>query len=232
MTVESVERTTRGARWLMPALLALILALGLASLAIGPAPISFLTAAKALISGEGSAGVIVRDIRLPRTLLAILIGGTLGAALQGLLRNPLADSSVFGAPQAAALGAVLVLYFGLAGALSFALPLAAILGALVSIGLVVAVAGRDGSTVALVLAGLAIGSLAGAATSLAISLSPNPFAITEIVFWLLGSLEDRAMTHVLLAAPFLVLAGGLLLSTGPALRALTLGEEAAASLGV
>src|SRR5829696_1356493 len=235
MTVESVERTTRGARWLMPALLALILALGLASLAIGPAPISFLTAAKALISGENSAGVIVRDIRLPRTLLAILIGGTLGAtgaALQGLLRNPLADSSVFGAPQAAALGAVLVLYFGLAGALSFALPLAAILGALVSIGLVVAVAGRDGSTVALVLAGLAIGSLAGAATSLAISLSPNPFAITEIVFWLLGSLEDRSMVHVVLAAPFLAIATALLLTTGPALRALSLGEETARSLGV
>jgi len=235
MTVESVERTTRGARWLMPALLALILALGLASLAIGPAPISFLTAAKALISGEGSAGVIVRDIRLPRTLLAILIGGTLGAtgaALQGLLRNPLADSSVFGAPQAAALGAVLVLYFGLAGALSFALPLAAILGALVSIGLVVAVAGRDGSTVVLVLAGLAIGSLAGAATSLAISLSPNPFAITEIVFWLLGSLEDRSMVHVVLAAPFLAIATALLLTTGPALRALSLGEETARSLGV
>ena len=235
MTVESVERTTRGARWLMPALLALILAVGLASLAIGPAPISFLTAAKALISGEGSAGVIVRDIRLPRTLLAILIGGTLGAtgaALQGLLRNPLADSSVFGAPQAAALGAVLVLYFGLAGALSFALPLAAILGALVSIGLVVAVAGRDGSTVALVLAGLAIGSLAGAATSLAISLSPNPFAITEIVFWLLGSLEDRSMVHVVLAAPFLAIATALLLTTGPALRALSLGEETARSLGV
>jgi len=235
MTVESVERTTRGARWLMPALVALILALGLASLAIGPAPIPFATAAKALFSGEGSAGVIVRDIRLPRTLLAVLIGGTLGAtgaALQGLLRNPLADSSVFGAPQAAALGAVLVLYFGLAGALSFALPLAAILGALVSIGLVVAVAGRDGSTVALVLAGLAIGSLAGAATSLAISLSPNPFAITEIVFWLLGSLEDRSMVHVVLAAPFLAIATALLLTTGRALRALSLGEETAASLGV
>ena len=177
----------------------------------------------------------MRDIRLPRTLLAILIGGTLGAtgaALQGLLRNPLADSSVFGAPQAAALGAVLVLYFGLAGALSFALPLAAILGALVSIALVVAVAGRDGSTVVLVLAGLAIGSLAGAATSLAISLSPNPFAITEIVFWLLGSLEDRSMVHVVLAAPFLAIATALLLTTGRALRALSLGEETAASLGV
>jgi iron complex transport system permease protein len=235
MTVESVEQKTRGTRWLVPALLALILALALASLAIGPAPIPFWTAAKALFSGEGSAGVIVRDIRLPRTLLAVLIGGTLGAtgaALQGLLRNPLADSSVFGAPQAAALGAVLVLYFGLAGALSFALPLAAILGALVSIALVVAVAGRDGSTVVLVLAGLAIGSLAGAATSLAISLSPNPFAITEIVFWLLGSLEDRSMVHVVLAAPFLAIATALLLTTGRALRALSLGEETARSLGV
>jgi len=230
-----VAQKTRGMRWLVPALLALILALALASLAIGPAPIPFATAAKALFSGEGSAGVIVRDIRLPRTLLAILIGATLGAtgaALQGLLRNPLADSSVFGAPQAAALGAVLVLYFGLAGALSFALPLAAILGALVSIALVVAVAGRDGSTVVLVLAGLAIGSLAGAATSLAISLSPNPFAITEIVFWLLGSLEDRSMVHVVLAAPFLAVATALLLTTGRALRALSLGEETAASLGV
>ncbi|MFL5222420.1 MAG: FecCD family ABC transporter permease [Microvirga sp.] len=235
MTVESVAQKTRGTRWLVPALLALILVLGLASLAIGPAPIPLATAAKALVSGEGSAGIIVRDIRLPRTLLAILIGGTLGAtgaALQGLLRNPLADSSVFGAPQAAALGAVLVLYFGLAGALSFALPLAAIVGALVSIALVVAVAGRDGSTVVLVLAGLAIGSLAGAATSLAISLSPNPFAITEIVFWLLGSLEDRSMVHVVLAAPFLAIATALLLTTGRALRALSLGEETAASLGV
>src|SRR3954447_8454119 len=235
MTVESVEQKTRGTRWLVPALLALILFLALASLAVGPAPISFATAAKALFFGDGSAGVIVREIRLPRTLLAILIGGTLGAtgaALQGLLRNPLADSSVFGAPQAAALGAVLVLYFGLAGALSFALPLAAIVGALVSIALVVAVAGRDGSTVVLVLAGLAVGSLAGAATSLAISLSPNPYAVTEIVFWLLGSLEDRSHVHVLLAAPFVLVATGLLLPTRQGLRALTLGEETALSLGV
>jgi iron complex transport system permease protein len=234
MTVAPPRSRAAGA-WLAPALLAAIGLLAVASLAIGPAPIPALTAAKALFVDEGSASVIVREIRLPRLLLAVLIGGTLGvtgAALQGLLRNPLADASVFGAPQAAALGAVLVLYFGLAGALSWTLPFAAILGALVSIALVVAIAGREGGTVVLVLAGLAIGSLAGAATSLAISLSPNPFAITEIVFWLLGSLEDRSMRHVLLAAPFLLAACALLLSTGPALRALTLGEEAAASLGV
>jgi iron complex transport system permease protein len=139
---------------------------------------------------------------------------------------------VFGAPQAAAFGAVLVLYFGLAGALSWALPAAAIAGALLSIALVVAVAGSGGSVVVLVLAGLAVGSLASAATSLAISLSPNPFAVTEIVFWLLGSLEDRSLAHVVLAAPFILLASVLLLACGSGLRALTLGEETAASLGV
>ena len=209
--------------------------LAVASLTIGPARIPPVTALKALVADLGSATIIVREIRLPRTLLAIMIGGTLGitgAALQGLLRNPLADASVFGAPQAAALGAVLVLYFGLAGALSWALPLDAIAGALASIALIVAVAGREPGTVVLVLSGLAVGSLAGAATSFAISLSPNPFAVTEIVFWLLGSLEDRSAVHVMLAAPFLLLATGLLLSTGLALRALTLGEDAAASLGV
>ena len=100
---------------------------------------------------------------------------------------------MFGAPQAAAFGAVLVLYSGLVGTLSWALPFAAIAGALLSIALVVAVAGRSATIVVLVLAGLAVGSLAGAGTSLAISLSPNPFAVTEIVFWLLGSFEDRSM---------------------------------------
>src|SRR3954468_11159331 len=228
-------RRSDGARWLVPALLAAIGLLALVSLGLGPARIPPWLAFKALVSDAGSATIIVRDLRLPRALLAIVIGANLGltgAALQGLLRNPLADATVFGAPQAAALGAVLVLYFGLAGALSWALPVAAILGALTSIGLVVAVAGRDGSTVVLVLAGLAIGSLAGAATSLAISLSPNPFAITEIVFWLLGSLEDRSMVHVVLAAPFLAIATVLLLTTGRALRALSLGEETARSLGV
>lgn len=222
-------------RWLIPVLVAALAGLAVSSLAVGPAPIPPWLALKALVSGEGTAAIIVRDIRLPRTLLAILVGanfGLTGAALQGLLRNPLADASVFGAPQAAALGAVLVLYFGLAGALSWALPAAAILGALASIGLVVAVAGREAGTVVLVLAGLAVGSLAGAATALAISLAPNPFAITEIVFWLLGSLEDRSFAHVTLAAPFLIGASALLLTTARGLRALSLGEETAESLGV
>jgi iron complex transport system permease protein len=202
-------------RTLNAGLALLVATLAVASLAIGPAPLSPWQAARALVFDVGSASVIVREIRLPRTLLAVLIGwiyGISGAALQGLLRNPLADPAVFGAPQAAALGAVLVLYFGIAGALSWALPLAAI--------------------VVLVLAGLAVATLASAATSLAISLSPNPFAVTEIVFWLLGSLEDRSSVHLVLATPFIILASALLVAAAPGLRALALGEETAASLGI
>ncbi|MGO4570668.1 FecCD family ABC transporter permease [Microvirga sp. 2TAF3] len=220
---------------LLPGLAILIVVLSCASLAIGPAPISPAMAVKALVSDQGSASIVVRDIRLPRTLLALMVGwifGLTGAGLQGLLRNPLADTAVFGAPQASALGAVLVLYFGLVGALSWALPIAAIAGALVSIALVVAVAGRNTTVVVLVLAGLAVGGLAGAGTSLAISLSPNPFAVTEIVFWLLGSFEDRSMVHVLLAAPFILAATIALLAAAAGLRALALGEETARSLGV
>jgi iron complex transport system permease protein len=220
---------------LIAGLAIVLVGLSLASLATGPAPISPVLAAKALVSDQGSASVVVREIRLPRTVLALLVGwifGLTGAGLQGLLRNPLADTAVFGAPQAAALGAVLVLYFGFAGALSWALPVAAIAGALLSIALVVAVAGRNATVVVLVLAGLAIGSLAGAGTSLAISLSPNPFAVTEIVFWLLGSFEDRSITHVWLALPFILAASVLVLAAAPGLRALALGDETARSLGV
>ncbi|HST93808.1 MAG TPA: iron ABC transporter permease [Microvirga sp.] len=220
---------------LIPGLIVLIGTLSLASLVIGPAPITVPLAVKALVSDQGAASIVVREIRLPRTALALLIGwifGLSGAGLQSLLRNPLADTAVFGAPQAAAFGAVLVIYSGLIGTLSWALPFAAIAGALLSIALVVAVAGRGATIVVLVLAGLAVGSLAGAGTSLAVSLSPNPFAVTEIVFWLLGSFEDRSIVHVWLAAPFVLLASGLILSAAPGLRALTLGEDTAQSLGI
>lgn len=222
-------------RALIPALVALVVLLALLSLALGPARLGLADIWRGLLGEATPAGVIVREIRLPRTLLALMIGaaaGLSGAALQGLLRNPLADAAVFGAPQAAALGAVCVLYFGWAGAFSVALPVAAVAGALASVALVVAIAGRNAGVVVLVLAGLAVGSLAGAGVSLAISLSPNPFAVTEIVFWLLGSLEDRALAHVWLAGPFLLASALLLAPTRRALTALSLGEETAKSLGV
>lgn len=218
------------------ALAALALLLFVASLGVGPVRIPPLGVARALAGLGGEAErIIVVDIRLPRAILSVAIGamlGMAGAAMQGLLRNPLAAPSLFGAPQAAAFGAVATLSLGLADALSYALPLAAILGAFVSVFLLLAVAGRNAGLTLLILSGLAVSSLAGAATALALNLAPNPFAALEIAFWLLGSLEDRSMRHVAMAAPFLAAGGVLLFACRGSFRALTLGEDAAQSLGV
>jgi iron complex transport system permease protein len=217
------------------ALAVLIVMLAALSLMVGPAGLSPRAALTGLISGDGPAGIIVRDIRLPRTLLAALIGATLGlsgAALQGLLRNPLAEPALFGAPQAAAAGAALVIAFGLAPVTSFAVPIAGIAGAMASIALLVVVAGRYASLTVTLLAGLALASFAGALTALILNLAPNPFIALEIAFWLLGSLEDRSTDHLLIATPFMVASWIVLAANARALRALTLGEDAAASLGV
>jgi iron complex transport system permease protein len=220
---------------LILALTALIAVLAILSLMVGPAALSPRAALAGLLDGEGIAGIIVRSIRLPRTLLALLIGATLGlsgAALQGLLRNPLAEPALFGAPQAASAGASFVIAYGLVGATSFAVPLAGIAGALVSIGGLVAIAGRRASLTVTLLAGLAFASFAGAAVALILNLAPTPYAALEIAFWLLGSLEDRSMEHLAIAAPFFAASWVLLLLNMRAYRALTLGEDAAASLGV
>jgi iron complex transport system permease protein len=217
------------------ALAILLAALAVASLAVGPAGLSPRAVFAALFDGEGVAGLIVREIRVPRTVLALLIGATFGlagAALQGLLRNPLAEPALFGAPQAAAAGASLVIAFGLAGALSLAVPLAGIAGALASIGGLVAIAGRRASLTVTLLAGLALASFAGAATALILNLAPNPYVALEMAFWLLGSLEDRSREHLALAAPFLLVSWIMLAGCARAFRPLTLGEDAAASLGV
>ncbi|WP_342358943.1 iron ABC transporter permease [Terrarubrum flagellatum] len=222
--------------FLIPTLSIALIALAILSLGVGPVVIPPARIISALLGGASDIDrAIIIDIRLPRALLAILIGGGLGlsgAALQGLLRNPLAAPSLFGAPQAAAFGAVCTISLGLADTLSFALPIAAIIGAFISVFLIVLVAGRDASLLLLILAGLAVSALAGAATALAMNLSPNPFAALEIAFWLLGSLEDRSFRHVLMAAPFIIIGAAILLRFGDAFRALTLGEEVAESLGV
>jgi iron complex transport system permease protein len=214
----------------------LVAGLFIASLAAGAVAIAPAEVLRGLIGqGADATNIIVREIRLPRAVLSVLIGATLGvsgAALQGLLRNPLAAPSLFGAPSAAAFAAVAVIALGWTDALSFALPFAAMVGAFASVGLLILVAGPRASLLILILAGLAISSLAAALTSLALNLAPNPFAALEIAFWLLGSLEDRSMRHVFMAAPFMAVAWVLLFGGGNAFRALTLGEDAAASLGV
>lgn len=218
------------------ALAVLLVLLLLASLGTGPVRLPPLTVLDALFGGASDVQqIIVREIRLPRAILALAIGAILGlsgAALQGLLRNPLASPSLFGAPQSAAFGAVLMISLGLADVRSWALPVAGIAMAFASVFVLLTIAGRNAGLLLLILAGLAISSLAGAATALVMNLSPNPFAALEIAFWLLGSLEDRSFRHVTLAMPFILAGAAILMSQRSAFRALSLGEETAQSLGV
>ena len=220
---------------LIAGLTALVAALFVVSLATGPAGLTLWQSLGALFSSERTAAAIVlQEIRLPRAILAIAIGATLGlsgAALQGYLRNPLAEPGLLGISATASLGAVLAIYTGLSAIFPLALPLLALTGALLAVFLVRLLAGANAATITLILAGVAVTSFAAAMTSLALNLSPNPFAAVEIVFWMLGSLKDRSMTHVWLSVPFMLIGWLMLAQVGRALDALTLGEGAAASLG-
>jgi iron complex transport system permease protein len=217
--------------WTIPGLLGAVALLALVSLAAGKvwAPLSAWT------DHSDPRWSIIFELRAPRTLLAVLVGGGLamaGAAMQGYTRNPLADPGVLGVSSMAALGAVLTLYFGAAAGASWILPAAAILGAVAGVMLLIALAGVTSSVITFVLAGVIVQTVAGAAVALALSLAPNPWATQEILDWLMGSLADRSMQDVMLAAPFIVLGAGVLLSLRRDLDALSLGEASAQSLGV
>lgn len=215
--------------------LATLILFGL-SLLVGPAAIGFGDSLTALFSERRDAiALIMQEIRLPRALLGLMIGATLGlsgAVLQGYLRNPLAEPALIGVSASASLGAVLAIYTGLSAVFPLALPLAALGASVVAVLVVQAMAGRRGSVLTLILAGVAVSSFAGAMTSLALNLSSNPFAALEIMFWMLGSLTDRSMTHVWLALPFMLAGWAMLMTLGRALDALTLGGDTAASLGI
>ncbi|WP_342029281.1 FecCD family ABC transporter permease [Sphingomonas sp. CFBP 13720] len=205
------------------------------SLAVGPVALAPARILAAFAHTDDVAATILFQLRLPRTLVALLVGAMLGlggAALQGYLRNPLAEPAVLGASNGAALGAVVALYFGLAAVQPLALPLLAIVGALVALLLLFALAGRGESALTLILGGIAVSMLAGAGISLALNLSPNPFAAMEIATWLMGSLADRSMQHVWIALPCVAIGGALLFVDGRAFDALTLGEDGARALGV
>jgi len=188
----------------------------------------------ALFAPEPSfAKLIVLELRLPRAVLALLAGASLGlsgAVLQGLLRNPLAEPGLLGVTNGAALGGVIAIYFGLAAQSALATPLLGMLGALGAGALTFAL-GRGG-TLTMILAGAAVSGLMGAFLALALNLAPNPYAAYEITLWLLGSLTDRSWEHVALAAPFVIVGLAILAFTGRALDALALGEAQAASLGM
>ncbi|MBW3559717.1 MAG: iron ABC transporter permease [Proteobacteria bacterium] len=221
-----------GRPWLFGALVLGLLLLGALSLVAGKVwvPWSAWTSA-----GADPRWAIVFELRLPRTLLGMLVGAALGlsgAVLQGYTRNPLADPGVLGVSAMAALGAVLTLYYGVTDATPWLLPVAAIVGAALGVAALLLLAGATSSLVTFILAGAVLNVIASAGVSLALSLAPNPWAVNEIVDWLMGSLADRSVEELRLAAPFIALGCALLLTTGRALDALTLGEAGALSLGV
>ncbi len=214
--------------------LACALALALSALA-GPSAVSAAHAMAALFGGGSDAArVIVWEIRLPRALAAFVTGAALGlsgAALQGLLRNPLAEPGVLGVSASAALGAATAISFGLGALSPLAVPIAAIAGALLAVALLAATAARGASNTGLILVGVGISSLAGALMAMLMATAPNPFSLSELVNWMLGSVANRSLADLAFVAPFLGLGALLLSLAGQGLRALTLGEEAAAGLG-
>jgi len=212
-----------------------MLLLGILSLSIGTESIDLSAAFRHVFSSSSIDAIILREVRIPRTLIAITAGATLGlcgAAMQGLFRNPLASPGLVGSSAGAALGAVSVLYFGVHALHPQLVPLAGMFGSLLATSLVYILAGRDSNVTTLILSGVAINALATACMSLLLNLAPSPFAIRELVLWTLGDLSDRSLTDFYVMAPVTVVGWLLLLGTGRKLDALTLGERAAQSLGV
>jgi iron complex transport system permease protein len=222
-------------RSLIPVLIVGLVASAFASVLAGSVWLTPREALHALLPDQPDlAGLIVTQIRLPRVILSIAIGAILGlsgAVMQGLLRNPLAEPGLLGVSAGASLGAVIAIYYGFAASFTLAAPLFGLTGAFVTTGIAFLLA-RGGGTLSLILAGAAVSSIAGAGVSLALNLSPNPYAAYEIMTWLMGSLADRSWDHVRLAAPFILTGGAMLLFTGRALDALALGEAQAESLGI
>lgn len=216
------------ARWTTPLLLLLTAAAFLLSLMAGKVwiwPTTWLS--------DAPDGWIFLELRLPRALLGLAIGAALGlsgAVLQGYLRNPLADPTVLGVSSSAALGGVAAIFLGLS-----TLPLGifgcAMLGAGLSMLLLLLLA-RGGGPLGFILGGMVLSTLAGSLTAFLISIAPNPFAASEIINWLMGALTDRLMDDVVKALPLMAIGAALLLTTGRALDALTLGEDGARSIGV
>nr|WP_221211349.1 iron ABC transporter permease [Sphingomonas pseudosanguinis] len=220
---------------MVPGLILLLLALSGTSLLAGTIWLSpGRTLAALLDPSPDLAQLVIVEVRLPRLVLALLVGGILGlsgAVLQGLLRNPLAEPGLLGVSSGASLGAVIAIYYGFAATFALATPLFGLAGALVTIGVALLLS-RSGGTLSLILAGVAVSTIASAGVTLALNLAPNPFAAYEIMTWLMGSLSDRSWDHVLLAGPFILVGAAMLLCTGRGLDAHALGERQAESLGV
>jgi iron complex transport system permease protein len=218
-------------RWTMPALVTLVLLLAIASIAIGRIVLGW----NVWVDQDAVGRTILLELRVPRALLGVVIGAALGlagAAMQGYLRNPLADPGTLGVSSMAAFGAVLSIFLGAAGLHPWVLPSSGIAGAMVGMAALFLLAGVTASALTLVLSGVILSAIAVAGIALVLSLSPSPWAAGEIVRWLLGALADRSLDDLLICTPPIVIGAALILASRRALDALTLGEMGARSLGI
>jgi iron complex transport system permease protein len=167
-------------RWIMPSLLTLVLVLAIVSIVVGRIVLGW----NVWLDQDAIGRTILLELRLPRALLGIVIGGALGlagAALQGYLRNPLADPGTLGVSSMAGFGAVLSIFLGIADLHPWILPLSGVAGAIVGMAALFLLAGLAASTLTLVLSGVILSAIAVAGIALVLSLSPSPWAAGEIV---------------------------------------------------
>ncbi|MFN7180187.1 FecCD family ABC transporter permease [Hyphomonas sp.] len=218
---------------LILALLAAVLFATSALVGTAPLPVDE-TLAALFGQGDDRIRTIVWELRLPRAAAAFAVGAALGlagAGMQGLLQNPLAEPGVLGVSAFSALGAVVAIFFGFAAVSSLAVPVAAILGAGLAAALLALAAAQGARSVTLLLIGIGLSSVAGALMSLALNLAPNPYSLSDLVNWMMGSVANRSWADMAFGAPWWIAGAALVLLAGPGLRALSLGDETAASLG-
>lgn len=221
----------RSRPWAITALLVLVGILTVLSIAVGRVTLTW----DVWSAQDAVSRAILIELRLPRAILGVMVGASLGlagAAMQGYLRNPLAEPGTLGIAAISALGAVLSIFFNIAGLHPWVLPLCGVLGGVGGMTILLVLSGRTASTLTLVLSGIILSSLAIAGISLALSLSPSPWAATEIVRWMLGGLTDRGFDELTIAAPLVIVGCAAVLGCRRPLDALTLGETGARSLGI
>ena len=221
----------RARQWLSPALLIMVLVLTVASVLVGKVMLTW----SFWSDQDPITRIIFLELRVPRALLGVLIGAALGlagAAMQSYLRNPLAEPGTLGVSSMAALGAVLSIFFGIAGTHPWILPMCGVLGGVLAMAALLLLAGRSAGVLTLVLSGIILSALAIAGISFTLSLSPSPWAAAEIIRWMLGALTDRSLDDLTIATPLIAAGFALIFCCRESLNALTLGELGARSLGI
>lgn len=221
----------RARQWLSPALLIMVLVLTVASVLVGKVMLTW----SFWSDQDPITRIIFLELRVPRALLGVLIGAALGlagAAMQSYLRNPLAEPGTLGVSSMAALGAVLSIFFGIAGTHPWILPMCGVLGGVLAMAALLLLAGRSAGVLTLVLSGIILSALAIAGISFTLSLSPSPWAAAEIIRWMLGALTDRSLDDLTIATPLIAAGFVLIFFCRESLNALTLGELGARSLGI